>query len=182
MAKATNLVKAYMSNAIPPEGGFIVSAFFLKGTTYGIYEVTAYRNVKDIFRSTDGINFKTDGNRAHTLVEPPIYPKKHIEPVNRENDRSIPYRFNELNIITGKKGEKIMISREPQLIHSAFTILEHEGDSFSFLFYPTEDVYVAIRKFLADSFYNDCNLTKPNAMDAAKAMLETIKKFTIWNS
>ncbi len=179
MAKATQLVKAYLSEDIPPDGAFIISGFF-EGSQYAIYEVTAYRNVKDIFRDKSGIIFKTDGNRTHLLVEPATYPQKHIEPVNREEGRAIPYRFNEVEIISGKKSEKIMIPTEPKMLYSSFTILEHQKDSFAFLFYPTKDVYVAMRKFIADSLYNDCNLTRKGAMEAGEKLLATIKKFSIW--
>ncbi|MCP4135944.1 MAG: hypothetical protein GY754_33555 [bacterium] len=181
MAKATSLLKAYQAGAIPHGGGFIISAYFQPGTTYGIYEITAYRNVKDIFPSDDGLNFRTDGNRTHILVEPASFSKKHMEPVHREGDKGIPYRFNELEILQGKKAEKIMIGKEPQLIHSSFTIIDHEGDSFAFVFHPTEDVYIAIKKFLADSLYNDCGLSKNGAKEAATLVLGTIKKFSIWD-
>ncbi len=180
MAKATNLLKAYLNNDIPAEGGFIISAFFQPGSTYAVYEATAYRNVKDIFRDKDGVMFRTDGNRAHMLVEPPSYSKKHVEPVHRDEGKSIPYRLNELNLVNSRKGGKVLISQEPMLIHSSFTILEHASDSFAFLFYLSRDVYVAIKKFIADSLYNDCDLSKPEAMEAATHMLDTIKKFAIW--
>ena len=53
MAKATSLIKAYLSETIPPDGGFIITAFFTPGSNYSIYEITAYRNVKDIFRTNE---------------------------------------------------------------------------------------------------------------------------------
>lgn len=181
MAKATSLLKAYLSETIPSNGGFIISAFFQPGSAYSIYEITAYSNVKDIFRSPEGIVFKTDGNRTHCLVEPPIYAKKHIEPVHREEGYSIPYRFNEMTVINGTKSEKIMVPQKALVLHSSFTILEKEKDYYSFIFFPTKDVYVAIKKFMADSFYNDCNLTKNDSMEASKTLLETIKNFSIWD-
>lgn len=181
MAKATALLKAYMSETIPPDGGFIITGIFEEGTAYAIYEITAYRNVKDIFRTTDGIIFKTDGNRTHVLIEPPTYSQKFTEPVNRETGRSIPYRFNEVQIIKCKKQEKVMVPKEPIMLYSSFTILEKNKDYFSFIFHPTEDVYAAMKKFMADSFFNDCNLTKPDSVEVAKAVLETIKKFTVFH-
>lgn len=179
MAKATQLVKAYLSETIPPDGGFIVSGFF-EGSQYSIYEVTAYRNVKDIYRDKDGIIFKTDGNRTHLMVEPPTFAQKHIEPVNREEGRAIPYRFNELEILNGRKSEKIMIAKEPVLLRSSFTILDHGRDNFAFMFHLSDDVYVAIKRFVADSLYNDCNLSKKGALEAATKLLDTIKKFTVF--
>ncbi len=181
MAKATSLLKAYMTETIPPNGGFIVSAFFQPGSSYSIYEITAYRNVKDIYRTTEGLTFKTDGNRTHLMVEPASFIKKHIEPVNRETGLSIPYRFNEMEIIKGNKSEKIMIPQEPMMLYSSFTVLEQDKDYFAFIFHPTQDVYIALRKFIADSLYNDSNLNKKDAMEAAKMVLETIKKFTVWD-
>ena len=180
MAKGMALIKAYKTEAIPDNGGFIISAFFEPGTNYGIYEITAYRNVKDIYETNEGLVFKTDGNRMHILVEPPAYAKKYIEPVNREDDKSIPYRFDELDIHTTKKVEKIMISIEPKMLYSSFTVLKKESDAFSFIFYPTKDVFGAIVKFVTDSMYNDSNLSRKDSIEIAKKTLEVIKKFTIW--
>lgn len=180
MAQATQLIKAYMTESIPSDGGFIITAYFMSGNNYSIYEITAYRNVKDIFRSNDGITFKTDGNRTHLLVEPAIFTKKYIEPVNREAGFSIPYRFSELDIKTTGKSEKLMVGLEPLMLYSSFTILEKQGDYFSFIFHPTKDVYIAMKKFLADSLYNDCGLSAIDSKDTAARVLETVKKFTIF--
>jgi hypothetical protein len=180
MAKATSLLKAYLSNSIPSHGAFIISSFFDPDSAYSIYEITAFGNVKDIFKTPEGLVFKTDGNRMHILVEPPTYSQRFSEPVHRETGKSIPYRFNECEIITGKKQEKIMVAKEPLMLYSSFTILDSSGDNFSFLFFPTEDVYLAMKKFIADTLYNDCNLTKDECMAAAAASISTLKKFTVW--
>jgi len=178
MASATALIKAYMTETIPSDGGFIITAFFTGG--YTIYDITAYRNVKDIFRTEEGITFKTDGNRTHILVEPASFTKKYVEPVNREAGSDIPYRFNELTIIPGPKNEKIMIPEKPIMLYSSFTILEKKSDYFSFIFQPTKDVYVAMKKFIADSLYNDCNLGLSVSKEVSNKVLDTIKKFTIF--
>jgi hypothetical protein len=181
MARAMNLSKAYYSNEVPNNGGFIISSFFDPDSTYAIYELTAYKNVKDIYQSPDGLVFKTDGSRTHILVEPASYVQKYSEPVHREKGKSIPYRFADMTIINGKKHEKIMIPNEPIMLYSSFTILNNEGDSFSFLFFPSEDVYIAIRKFVADSLYNDCGLTKIESKEASELFMNTVKKFTVWS-
>lgn len=182
MAKATSLLKAYMNEAIPPNGGFIISSFFDPNSAYGIYEVTAYANVKDIFKSPEGLVFKTDGNRTHMLVEPATYAQRYAEPIHRERGKSIPYRFSEMDIKDGKKLEKIMVAREPVMLYSSFTILENAGDNFNFIFHPTEDVYQAIKKFMADTLYNDCGLVKDDALSSAAMLLSTIKKFSVWKT
>ncbi len=178
MATATALIKAYMTETIPPDGGFIITALFSGG--YTIYEITAYRNVKDIFRNADGITFKTDGNRTHILVEPASFTKKYVEPVNRDGANAIPYRFNELTIIPGPKNEKIMVPEKPVSLYSSFTILEQQSDYFAYIFYPTKDVYVAIKKFIGDSLYNDCYLGLKTSKEVAQKSLETVKKFSIF--
>ena len=73
-----------------------------------------------------------------------------------------------------------MVGIEPLMLYSSFTILEKQGDYFSFIFHPTSDVYVAMRKFIADSLYNDCGLSTADSKNTAAKVLETIKKFTIF--
>ena len=34
------------------------------------------------------------------------------------------------------------------MLYSSFTILDTVGENFSFVFHPTEDVYMAMRKFI----------------------------------
>ncbi len=182
MAIATALIKAYMTESIPSDGGFIITAFFNPGSSYSIYEITAYRNVKDIFRTEDGVTFKTDGNRTHILVEPSSFTKKYVEPVNREAGFSIPYRFAEMTTLTGPKSEKIMIPHNPIMLYSSFTILEKKGDYFSYIFHPTKDVYVAMKKFIADTLYNDCNLGLSVSKEASIKSLDTVKKFSVFGA
>jgi hypothetical protein len=182
MAKAISLLKAYQSESIPTHGGFIITSNFDNDSVYSIFEITAFSGLKDIYQTGNTFNFKTDGDRMHILVEPPIYSGKSVEPSLREDGRSIPYRFYELTVLTGKKQEKIMISKEPVRLHSYFTVQNSKGQNFSYLFYPTEDVYVAIKKFIADTLYNDSNIEKTDAIEASKVALETIKKFSVWDS
>ena len=182
MAKAVTLEKAYLSEQIPTTGAFIVSASFPDDSAYAIYEITAYRSVKDIFKTADGMAFKTDGNRTYILVEPISYPQKHVEPANREANRTVPYRFNEMTIYTGRKREKIMVPLEPSYLYATFTVIDRGKDSYSYLFFPTPDVYVAMKSFITDSLSNDCDLEKKDAKEGADLAINTIKKFSIWKS
>ncbi len=180
MAKATSLQKAYVNGAIPLNGGFIFSSSFDPATAYAIYEITSYAGVEDIKKYPEGLVFKTDGNRTHVLLEPPSYPGRHLEPLSREKERAIPYCFSEIDIIECKKSERLMVPREPVNLRSSFTIRESAGGNFCFIFYPTEDVYAAIKKFMADLLYNDCNLSKDESVNGAGLLMNTIKKFSVW--
>ena len=183
MAKGITLEKAYMSEEIPTTGAFIVTASFPDDTSYAIYEVTAYHIVKDIFKAGEEMIFKTDGNRTYILVEPSSYAQKYIEPVNREAHKSIPYRLNEMTVHSGKHGEKIMVPIEPTYLYSTFTVLDHKGEhGFAYLFYPTPDVYTAMKSFLLDSLTKDCGLEKNDAKEGVELVINTIKKFSIWKS
>jgi len=73
-----------------------------------------------------------------------------------------------------------MIPEKPISLYSSFTILEKQSDYFSYIFFPTKDVYVAMKKFIADSLYNDCNLGLAVSKEASIKSLETIKKFSIF--
>ena len=124
-SKALDLFQAYSENKLPKEGGYIVSSFFSNISTYSIYEVVAYIGVKNLFLSTEGLSFQTDGNKVYILVEPVNYSKKYIEPVSRDRKEQIPHRFSELDIYTTKNQSKVMISKEPIMTFSSFTILKY---------------------------------------------------------
>jgi hypothetical protein len=179
MAKAMSLLKAYMTNSMPLNGGFIVSSLFDPDSVYTIYEITSYASVKEIFKNPEGLVFRTDGNRTHLLFEPPSFSQRYTEPIHREQGRSIPYKFSELKIMESQNHEKLMVPNEAMMLYSSFTILDTKGDNFTFLFFPTDDVYIAIKKFLADSLYNDCNLTKDEALEGTVMAMQTIKSFSI---
>lgn len=66
------------------------------------------------------------------------------------------------------------------MLYSSFTILEQQTDYFSYIFHPTKDVYVAMKKFLADSLYNDCNLGLSVSKEVSSKCLEIIKQFSIF--
>ena len=180
MAKATSLAKAYMSETIPGAGGYLVSALFQSDSAYTIYEITAYANVKDIYKDGSELVFRTDGSRTFILYEPPTYIRKHLEPVHREAGLSIPYRFDEIDVLSGRKREKLMVPREHIHLHSSFTMLAWDSDSFSFIFHPTDDVLPALEKFITDSLYNDCNVARGDAKEASKLVMKTINSFAVF--
>ena len=182
MAKAMSLQKAYDTNQVPFDGAFIISSFFKGQSYYSIYEVTAYKNVKDVYNSPDGLTFKTDGSRTHLLVEPASYNEKYTEPAMRDAQSMIPYRFSECTVLTGKRMERIIIPKAPTMLYSSFTILNNDGDNYSFLFLPSPDVYLAIKKFFQDALYNDTGMRKDDCIKASDAIMETIKQFTIWHA
>ena len=182
MAQATSLLKAFNNRAIPRDGALIISSSFEPGSIYSVYEITACTGVERVDRSPGGILFNAVARRAHVLVEPAGDARRTIEPSLRGGGRSIPWRFDELHLLEGKRGERIMVSRGPQPVPPAFAIPIAEGDNFVFLFYRTDDIYPAVRKFMADVLYNDSGLDRDDAIRAAGLLMESVEKFGLWEN
>jgi hypothetical protein len=179
--KATELFLAYGQNQLPKmEGAYIVSSFFDEKSSYSIYEVVSYSTVKNIYLSEEGLTFQTDGNKLYILIEPALYPRKHIEPFRRDFKEQIPYRFSELEIYTAKNQFKVMVSKEPIITYSSFTILKPTGINFSLLFFKLDDVLETINKFFVESLHKEAGIPSVDAKKAAKYIIEGINKFKIW--
>lgn len=182
MAQATSLLKAYNNKSIPRDGALIISSTFEPGSIYSIYEITAIAGVEYVDRSPGGILFNAAARRVHVLVEPAGDERNQVEPAMRGEGRSIPLRFDELVLLSGKRGERIMVSREPQPVPLPFSIPIAAGDNFVFLFYRTDDMNSAVRKFMADVLYNDSGLEKDDAIRAAGILMEAVQKIGLWEN
>ena len=180
--KALDLFQAYSQDKLPREGGYLVSSFFQPDSAYSRYEVVAYSGVKTIYLSEEGLIFQTDGNKLYVLVEPPTYAKKQIEPFRRDSKQQIPHRFSELEIVTAKNQTKVMVSREPIMAYSAFTIIKPTGVNFSFIFYNLPDVLDSIREFFEKTLNQEANVPTVSAKEAARFILKGLNKFTVWKS
>ena len=179
-AKALDLFQAYAQDKLPREGGYIVSSFFDRVSAYSRYEVVAYATVKSLELTESGLSFQTDGNKLFVLVEPANYPRKHIEPVNRDSSQQVPHRFSELNIHTAKNQTKIMVSREPIVTYSSFTILKPTGINFALIFYNLEDVLQTLEFFFSETLHKEAGVPSPDAKKASKFVTEGVKKFSLW--
>ena len=179
-AKALDLFQAFAEGQLPQDGGYIVSSFFDAHSAYSRYEVVAYSAVKSIYLAEDGLTFQTDGNKLFVLVEPPNYPKKHIEPVSRDMSEQIPHRFSELSVYTAKNQIKVMTSIEPIVTYSSFTILKPSGINFSLIFYNQPDVQATLEYFFGETLNKEAGVPKIDAKHAAKQVIEGVSKFSLW--
>ncbi|MBN1686465.1 MAG: hypothetical protein JW852_07405 [Spirochaetales bacterium] len=179
-AKALDLFQAYAQEKLPKDGGYIVSSFFDRSSTYSRYEVVAYSTVKSLYLTEEGLTFQTDGNKLFILVEPANYSRKFVEPVNRDSNAQIPHRFSELNIYTAKNQTKVMVSRDPVITYSSFTVLKPTGVNFALFFYNLEGVMQTLEFFFAETLNKEARVPSPDAKKAAKYVAEGIKKFSIW--
>lgn len=178
--KALDLFQAYAQEKLPKDGGYVVSSFFDRHSAYSRYEVVAYSTVKNLFLTEDGLTFQTDGNKLFVLVEPSNYSKKHIEPVNRASNEQIPHRFSELTIYTAKNQSKIMVSREPIVAYSSFTVLKPTGINFALIFYNLPEIMNTLDFFFSETLHKEAGVPSPDAKRAAKYVIDGLKKFSVW--
>ena len=177
--KALELFQAYAQDRLPKDGGYIISSFLNETSTYSIFEVVAYSGVKSLYLSSDGLTFQSDGNKVFVLVEPPTFPRKHVEPFRRDSVEKIPHRFSELEVVTAKDQSKIMISKEPVYTYGSFTVLKPAGINFALIFYNQPDVRDSLRLFFEQTLNQEAKIGKPDAKKAAKAITGSIESFTI---
>ncbi len=178
--KALDLFQAYNESKMPDEGGYIVSSFFSQNSTYSIYEVVAYDNVKSIYASENGLTFQADGHKVFVLVEPANYPHKYQEPFTRGKNESIPLRFSELDIITARNQTKVMINKVPVISYSSFTVLKPTGVNFSLLFYHNDDVLKSLDYFFIQTLNKEAGVPSTDTKKCARAVIEGVKKFKLW--
>lgn len=177
--KALDLFQAYTEGKLAQDSGYIVSSFFHETSAYAIYEVVAFAGVKNIFLSEDGLTFQTDGNKLFVLVEPSNYAKKHIDPVSRVRDESVPHRFTEMDIFTAKNQTKVMVSKEPIMTYSSFTILRPTGINFSLFFFNRPDVLESLNFFFVQTLNREAGVPKRDSDKAAPHIINGIKKFSV---
>jgi len=177
--KALELFQAYAQDRLPKDGGYIISSFLNETSTYSIFEVVAYSGVKSLYLSSDGLTFQSDGNKVFVLVEPPTFPRKHVEPFRRDSVEKIPHRFSELEVVTAKDQSKIMISKEPVYTYGSFTVLKPAGINFALIFYNQPDVRDSLRLFFEQTLNQEAKIGKPDAKKAARAIIGSIESFTI---
>lgn len=175
-AKALDLFQAFHDSSLPREGGYIVSSFFDKTSTYSRYEIVSYNGVKNIFLSEDGLSFQSDGKKIYILVEPPTYPRKQLEPIHRDKYESIPHRYNELTIYTCKEQTKVMVSKEPVMSYSSFTILKPTSINFALVFFNTPEVEQTLQFFFQKTLNREAGVPQTNAEQAAKLISDGVHK------
>ena len=180
--RALDLFQAYSQNQLPKEGGYIVSSFLEESSAYSKYEVVAYNGVKSLYLAEDGLTFQSDGNKLFVLTEPMGYPHKSQEPFRRTSKEQIPHRFSELEIVTARNQTKVMISKEPIITYSAFTIMKPSGINFSFVFYNLPDVFQTIAGFFEKTLNKESGVPKEDAAKAAQFIIAGLKRFTIWSN
>ncbi len=178
--KALDLFMAFKEGKLPKDEGYIVSSFFSERSKYSIYEIVAYSGVKSIYATAEGITFQTDGNKLFILVEPATYAKKYEEPYLRDKNHQIPQRFSELEIFNSSNQTKVMVSKNPLVTYSSFTVLNPTGANFSLVFYNLPDVLDTLSTFFVQSLSKEAGVPKSDARKATVKIIDSVNNFGIW--
>ena len=175
MAQIKELFAAYKASELPTDGGFIVTSAFDANSTYSVYEITSYNNVKDFYLNEDGLVFQADGYKQFVLVEPMNYPEKHMEPAMRDAGHKIPYRFSEVETFVSKRQDRVMIGKEPVVTYGSFTILVPKGSNFAYVIYKDDDLLDTVQSFFAQSMWKDARVPKLDAAKIAGKIATTVR-------
>ena len=178
--KAIDLFQAFSEGKLPMEGGYIVTSFFQDNSTYAKHEIVAYSNVQSLFLSDEGLIFRTDGHKLFVLAEPPDYGQKDLEPFARDGQRQIPHGFSEVELFKAGNGTRIMLSRQPVVAYSAFTIFRPAPLNSSTLFYNLPGVFDSIAAYFQKTLTADARLSPEDAAAAAGRIIAGLKRLAIW--
>jgi hypothetical protein len=177
---ALHLFDAFAQNKLPKYGGYIVCVRFSDESGYTVIEIIGYENLQDIFPEGDTLVFKSVGCKLFAIVEPATYLLKSVEPVNRPSDQMVPYRFTELQKITTKRFQTILIGRKPVFMPTSFSVYKPEGDDLAVLFYDTAEVYANIQDFVIMILRDRLSVPAPDSRKAAEAIARGAREFHLW--
>ena len=178
-AKAVELFSAYRSGRVPPGGGYVVSSFVIDGCAYVRYEIVAYRRARSLDLSRDGLTFAAEASRIFVLVEPDGYPERAIEPFQRDARHRIPHRFAELATVAVRSHSRIMVSRDPVIVSSQFTVIAPTGTDFAFLFLPGHDAVDTIHGFMTRTLQQECLVPKAGARRAGALLRSCLVRCSV---
>jgi hypothetical protein len=177
--KAIDLFKAYGENKLPREGGYIVTSFFQQNSAYAKFEIVGYSRFQGLYLTWEGLTFLTDGNKLFVLAEPGNYDKKDSEPFTRNAQQQIPHRFSDVEQFTARNMTRIMISKQPVMAYSSFTISRPTALSSSLLFYNLPDALDSIAAYFTKTLNAEASVPASDAQEAARRIVAGLKRFAV---
>lgn len=161
--KALDLFESFASKKIPQEKGCIFSASYAGNAGYAIYEITAYKTLRECSLAEEGLMLRTEkGYKFFTLIEPSDYSDRKQEPHMRDKRYMIPFLFRDLEIITAENNIKMMINKKLLRLPSAFFSARPEGKGFSMIFFPEPRFIHTIDLFLGKLMENETDIPVQN--------------------
>ena len=176
MGVVKELFDCFNKGEFPMNGGFIVSAFFQDQSMYSKFEMISYNNVKDIFLTNKALTFQAQGKKMYWLVEPSNYPNKSKDPAFREDDQSIPFRMDEVDLVTTKRSDRVYIGKK--LMHSSanFDISRSKGQNYSYVFFMTDDIRQTMENYFIKSLYDQAGVPRSDAKEVSKLLMKLFEE------
>ncbi len=160
--------------------GFILVAKFDKNSNYTVIQLIAFKNVKNIDQSSDGVTFHSDGAKAFVVFEPVSYRFRYQEPYLRSDEFQIPLRWNELHVLEMPKHDKLLISKAPYMSRGSFTIENPEQGNFVYYFYDGPALTDNLHGFIDVVLRKDLKVPAVTAKEALEKIFENLQQFRAW--
>jgi hypothetical protein len=118
-------------------------------------EMISYSGVKEVVSQGDGITFRSAGRKLMCMIEPSIYPNRHIEPSfrSRSTTEHMPYRSSECDIYRTRDDKyRILLPREPIEYLDSFTVeFPRKGDVCVLYFIFSDDIEGTVLPYIEQS-------------------------------
>lgn len=75
-----------------------------------------------------------------------------------------------------------MVSKQPVVTYSAFTVLRPTGVDFAFVFYNLPDVLDSLKSFFTQTLNREAGIPRIDAKHGAQSVIDGMKKFTVWET
>lgn len=159
--KWVELFQGMMNSEIPFDGsGYILATHFKDSSNYTIFEIIAFKNVKNFIGSEEGVTFYSDGYKIFFLYEPVTYRLRFMEPYLRETGDSIPQRWKELYNMELPSHDRLFISKEPYMSYGSFTIGKPDSGNFVYYFFDYEETRKNMEHFLGKLLVEDLKIPR----------------------
>ncbi len=176
MARPQHLFKLYEQNKLPLTRGYVLTTTYdPEGSIYTIIEIISYANVKEIVSDGSAVTFRSDGYKIYILTEPSGYLKRSVEPVFRDSGKTIPYRFNELEIFNDYRNNRVMVGKKPIVSMSSFTIDTPRGDNYSLFIFDDDETEKIMKNLITDILNKELMIPRTEARQAANVATNAIR-------
>ncbi len=177
--KWIDLFTGLMKGEIPFDGtGYIITANFQPTSTYSIFEIIAFKNIKQFIQADEGVTFYSDGYKIFVLYEPVAYRFRFQEPYLREKTDAIPLRWNELEAFEMPNKDRIHVSKEPYASMGSFYIDRPSQGNLVYYFYERPDLRDNMDQFMTRLMNEELKVPRSKMKDITDLIHTNLDQFS----
>jgi hypothetical protein len=178
--KWIELFEGLMKGEIPFDGtGYILSTHFQQSSPYTVFEIIAFRNIKQFIQEDQGVTFYSDGYKVYLLYEPVTYRFRFQEPYLREKDDSIPMRWNELETFDLPSKDRVIVSKEPYASMGSFYISQPGKGNYVYYFYELENIQENLDFFLTKLMNEELKVPRSKMHEILELVHKNLEYFQL---